>query len=166
MLSDRQLSRFWNTVMPPSSGIQCHIPEHHTSQQTEIMKISPVFLSEWQSSTIFGPYNAWLRVTFSLTWYLNGASPWRIHVVGCDHQSWSWPILLSKVLGAAVSIDSSDNKMCACLLEPYSILGSTCVQPRVRLLHMLYVQLLPCNGTEELIKHNSAIILAPSRTVT
>lgn len=119
-------------------------------------EISPVSLGEGQSSTILGPRNARLRVAIRLTWYLNGAALWCIHVVWCHSQFWSGPIPLCKVLCAAVPVASSDCEMSTCLLEPYTILGSASIQPRVWLLCMLDVEFLSCNWAAKVVKYNSS----------
>lgn len=95
------------------------------------MGISPVSLGERQNSTILGPCNARLRIAVCLTRYLNGAALWCIHVVWSDNQFWHGLIPLSRVLCAAVPVAPTDYEMCARLLEPHAVLGSTGVQPRV-----------------------------------
>lgn len=116
------------------------------------MGISPVSLGERQNSTILGPCNVRLRIAICLTWYLNCAALWCIHVVWSDNQFWCGLIPLSRVLCAAVPRAPIDYEMCTCLLEPHTILGSAGVQPRVWLLRVLDVEFLPCNEGEEVVK--------------
>lgn len=115
------------------------------------MGISPVSLCERQNSTILGPSNVRLRIAICLTWYLNGAALWCIHVVWSDNQFWCGLIPLSRVLRAAVPVAPTDYEMCARLLEPHTVLGSAGVQPRVWLLHMVDGKFMPCSEGKEIV---------------